>query len=219
MQKFVQTAMFSLLVSVLIMMAGIIFGYLWSSDIGNWIYSSGASVSTTFTVIGGLFTMLTFGLALMAYNQWRHPFILDKHQKLIDLNNNLIKLMTLLHNYSECMSNLVKSYDDDYRFEIAKVEFVTAATNYEGHVISVSFYDYLLKDSGIDKTKNFSARELSFGNTSRNMMIKDVVAEVRKSPEGQQKMEQQVSEKLNLIASVAECTYAKLVKLSSELPS
>ncbi|MGI2045950.1 hypothetical protein [Shewanella oncorhynchi] len=181
MQKFIQTAMFYLLVSVLIMMAGIIVGYLWSSDIGLWIhdayYGGGVSVSTIFTVIGTAFTVLTFGLALKAYNQWRKPFAVDR---LIAIHDRLLESTCLIPNLSETLYK-IKRLDGEIEYkrreaELTK-EIIIQAMNIDSIIISAIPLASLLNNAGKSAYLRGKLQEIKLVNTLKIMVDRASLAE------------------------------------------
>lgn len=218
MQKFIQTAMFYLLVSVLIMMAGIIFGYLWSSDIGLWIhdayYGGGVSVSTIFTVIGTAFTVLTFGLALKAYDRWRDQFILDRHQRLVALHGLMAKLVLLNIKYQRALIELRKNIDQGTYFS-AKETAIDRLLEYEEVIATVGAYDDLLLKlaDDPDKAKTFALQY------SLHAQIQDLIKSGKKGDIDFDKFEKQRSLLLELASVVGAQVYKRITESANKLPS
>lgn len=173
MQKFVQTAMFYLLVSVLIMMAGIIFGYLWSSDIGQWIHevynSDSVSVSTVFTVIGGFFTALTFGLAIKAYNQWRKPFAVDR---LIAIHDRLIEASALIPKLIETLYEAKNKNSKKSEFELKK-NIIFHAMNIESIISSAVPLALCLREPKMAAELRLSLQSISLNEAVDNIRKKE----------------------------------------------
>lgn len=111
-KKYQQSALFYLLISTLIMIAGIICGYLWSSDIGKWIYDKNFSntigLSEVLSFIGVLIAAITYRLALKAYREWKRPFKLEKMFELSSfletLSARCLKIMFELKNIKNLSS-------------------------------------------------------------------------------------------------------------------
>ncbi|MCH7421292.1 hypothetical protein [Shewanella sp. MM_2022_3] len=156
MQKFVQTSIFYLLVSVLIMMAGIIFGYVWSSDVEKFACKLFHWELFSASTIGTVFTVLTYFLALKAYKQWKHQFLINKQHRLIELSNGLCELCELLSEYNKKLASYV-NFDNDC-YESTRLEFIHSAVKYEAKIMNLKVYDYLLHNK---LTSDFSLSKLT----------------------------------------------------------
>lgn len=216
-QKYLQSALFYLLVATLIMMAGIIFGYLWSGDIGKWLYGSGASVSTTFTVIGSVFTVMTFGLALIAYSQWRHPFQLDKVQRTIDLGQDLLELVDLSKNYSERLLGLLGAKVGNNKIE--KNLFTDAALQYESKVIKIHVYNYLLRNLTTSSGISITAKDFSFGDLTETMKVDANINAVQSDSAEYDRLRDLALNKIIILREIGNAVYAEIERMTNELPS
>ncbi|MFV0598065.1 hypothetical protein HG547_16040 [Shewanella sp. DNRA4] len=216
-QKYLQSALFYLLIATLIMMGGIIVGYLWSGDIGLWIYDSGASISTTFTVIGSVFTVLTFGLGIIAYNHWKHPFDINKLHMTINLGQDLLEMLELANNYSESLTILVASKIGHN--QVQRGIFRAAAIKYESKVIEINIYNHILRNLSLNISKPFSPSDLSFGRLTEEI-AKDETIDYVKSTDGELKRLHDIMLlKVELLQHISDTVYREIDRLANKLPS
>ncbi|MCS6162346.1 hypothetical protein ACQKCO_05215 [Shewanella baltica] len=216
-QKHLQSTLFYLLVAVLIMMAGIIVGYLWSDDIGQWFYSEnnsdGIGLSNLLALVGVVFTVLTYLLAYKAYRQWRHPFMLDKHQRLMALNGLMAKLATLNIKYQRALIELRKAGRDN--FINLKEHAINTLLEHEELISSVSAYDDLLLGLN-DNQKYGKTFAMQYSLSSQ---VTSLVSAGRSEDIDWELFDRQRSLTLRLACVVGQQVYKKLHKSSNELPT
>jgi hypothetical protein len=216
-QKYLQSALFYLLVAVLIMMAGIIVGYLWSGNIGQWThdryYSDVVSVSTLLAFIGTFFTVLTYLLALKVYHHWKHPFILDKHNRLVALRVLITKLLTLNVQYQKSLIELRKA--DSRSFLIEKNHTINKLFEYEEMVDNIGAYDDLLLKlaDNPEKCKTFA---LQF---SLHIQIQSLILAGSSDDIDWTKYDNQRSLVLQLATAVSQQLYQRIGESANKLPS
>ncbi|VEE62568.1 Uncharacterised protein [Shewanella putrefaciens] len=216
-QKHLQSTLFYLLVAVLIMMAGLIVGYLWSDDIGQWFYSEnnsdGIGLSNLLALVGVMFTVLTYLLAYKAYRQWRHPFMLDKHQRLMALNGLMAKLATLNIKYQRALIELRKA--DRGNFINLKEHVINRLLEHEELISSISAYDDLLL--GLNDNQEYGKTFAM--QYSLNSQITSLVLAGRSEDIDWELFDRQRSLTLRLTCAVGQQVYKKLHKSSNELPT
>lgn len=217
-KKYLQSVLFYLLFSVLIMMAGIIVGYLWSGNIGLWIYSRNISdsigISDILTFLGVLFTILTYLLARKAYRQWRHPFILDKHQRLVALNGLISKMGLLNIKYQRALIELRKNIGRDSYFTAREIA-VDRLLEYEELVTTVSAYDDLLLNlaDNPDKAKTFALQY------SMSCQINELMNSGKNGDIDFEKFKNQTSLTLEFASVVGAQVYKRITESANKIPS